>query len=265
MENSIDYLLKEIYLKIPTEILFETFRPAGVTLDSVIKEDVIVDVVLRKCNLYSGKLAKITLRSEYAIKIDVPDISFGPTSGRVYKIPPEVREYRDISHAITLSLPHSYYHNISYNYGTFESSKSMCSVTSQVLGSNLGYENQPVIPIPILLNDNIIKLEPTFNSSVEYVLSCLLKYDSNFTNISPNSLKYLADLCVLATKALIYIKLIIPIENNYLVGGQNLGKFKEIVDSYQDANEKFDEVLEKFRGSTVFDKETFLGFVSLMT
>jgi hypothetical protein len=259
MENSIDYLLKEIYLDIPSEILKETFKSKEKTLDAILKEDVIVDIVLRRCNLYSGKLAKITLKQSYQINLDATKDTFPFRNTYVYKIPLEVREYRDISHTIALSYPMSM-----TIYETIDDVKSICSMKSQILGSNVGHEDIPVMPIPILLKNNMIKLEPSFDLHVEYILSCLLKYDSNFTNISPNSLRYLSNLCVLATKSLIYNRLIIPLGNAYLVGGQELGKFKDIVESYQDSNKEFEEALLKFRGAEVFDKDIMLSMIGLM-
>ena len=216
----------------------------------------------------SSKIASVKAFSlSTGINLPVPaysNISFGPSSNRVFIIPPEAREFRDISHTIGLALPYSYSNNISYNYGSFDDNRSVCSTADKIVGSNLGYENQPIIPVPILLNNNVIRLEPSFSASTEYILSCLLKYDTNFTNLAPNSLRYLSELAVLATQSLIYTRLIIPIENSYLVGGQGIGRFKDIVDSYQDANEKFNEKLLQFRGSQTFDKDTFLGLVSLM-
>lgn len=264
MENSIHYLLKEIYLKIPSEILKETFKPQDKSLDAVIKEDVIVDIVLRRCNLYSGKIAKIQLKSEYFKRLESTGIQFAPSSVFVYVIPPEAREHRDISHTISLAYPFNYLPPMAYNYGVASQPQNVCSTINRVLGSNVGYPDIPVMPVPILLKNNVIKLEPNFETYTEYILACLLKYDSNFTNISPNSLRYLSSLGVLATKSLVYNRLIIPIGNAYLMGGQELGKFKEIVESYQDAEEKFEEALLKFRGSTTFDKDNLLSMVSLM-
>jgi len=264
MENSIEYLCKEIYLNIPLEILNEAFKPNEQSLDAIIKENIIVDIVLRRCNLYSGKLAKIPLKSSYLVKLESSNNSFLANNTYVYKIPLEDREYRDISHVIALSYPIDYLSSISYSYSMVNEQKSICSMKDRILGSNVNYDNIPIIPVPILMKNNMIRLEPNFETNIQFILSCLLKYDSNFTNISPNSLRYLSQLCILATKSFIYNKLIIPLGSAYLVGGQELGRFKEIVESYENANEEFEDKLKKFRAAEVFDKDMMLGMISLM-
>lgn len=265
MENSISYLLKEIYLQIPTEILVEAFKPREKSLDAIIKEEVIVDIVLRRTSLYSGKLCKIVLKSQYMERLELTGNELVSSSVFVYHIPPKEREFRDISHVIALAYPFNQLPITAHNLGIMGQPRTICSTASQMLNSNVGYPETPIVPIPILLRNNVIKLEPNHESHIEYILSCLLKYDSNFTNITPNSLRYLSQLGLLASKALIYNRLIIPIGNAYLVGGSELGQFKNIVESYESANEEFEEALLKFRGAEVFDKETMLGMISLMT
>lgn len=86
-----------------------------------------------------------------------------------------------------------------------------------------------------LIVDELIM--PTPNS----YLRCILSMDATFSTLARPSWKHFGKLCVLATKAHIYNEYIVELDMAEIVAGQELGKFKEIIESYSEANDLYDE------------------------
>jgi len=263
MNGTIIQCLKEIKTRIPSEILNEAFmRKANVqykSLDSILKEEVIVDVVLRKTNLYSGKLKKIELRQDYITELTSPEILGIGLPYPFYVIPPEAREYTDITSVIGVAFPITEYSQSVY---AAQGYNSIQNKTSELLDNT--FSSGTTYPTPFLLDNNTIKLDPPQYISVPWLLTCMLAYDSNFTNISYNMIPSLCKLCVTAAKMIIYNRLKIAIDLAYINTGAEIGAFKDIVDSYSDAADDLEKDLLDFRGAASFDKEQSIAMISLM-
>ena len=98
----------------------------------------------------------------------------------------------------------------------------------------------------------------------DWALVCRLGYDNEFTNLSNSSIIPLSKLILTATKAYIWVNLTIRIDQAVLSGGQDLGQFKSIVDSYQQELERYEEDLKKFSSSTLFDPDVHKYFLRKM-
>lgn len=72
-------------------------------------------------------------------------------------------------------------------------------------------------------------------------LRCILSMDSTFSTLARPSWKHFAKLCTLATKAYIYNELIVELDMAEIVAGHELGKIKEIIEGYSDADELYEE------------------------
>lgn len=72
-------------------------------------------------------------------------------------------------------------------------------------------------------------------------IRCVLANDREFSTLARPAWKQFGKLCVLACKADIYTRFIISIDTAEIIGGHEIGRFKEIVESYSDANEQYDE------------------------
>lgn len=260
MDSAIMYCLKEIYLNIPSEILQETFPVRyGENIDGLIKETIITDIVLRRTSINTGKLKKIPLLNEYEQRVDRPLNSIPVNDPIVYVIPPEAREFKDILSAISCTFSNDY--NL-LNYPNIQEHANL-SMFSKMSHNNEIYNSGIITPIPKIVGSNIIALEPNFSGGGNLIVACLLQFDSNFVNLSLNTVQLLSELAVLATEIYIHNKLIIPINGAYIVGGKELGSFKAIVESYESSNEKFEEKLLKFRGANLFEKENLLSYIGL--
>jgi hypothetical protein len=68
------------------------------------------------------------------------------------------------------------------------------------------------------------------------------------TNITPGGVKQFCKLVILATKAWIYNETVIDLDMGYLYKGMEVGRVREIIDSYADSAELYSEFLEEYRG-----------------
>lgn len=267
MKNVVNTLLRKLYMRIPEEILVEAFEPRKYSrsLDALIKEVIIVDIVLSQCNLYAGKTKKITLLQDF-LKVIKDDTVYSAIPGdySVYAIPPQFREYRPITVVLDIAYPSSLALHSAYPY-SFLSGRSVANGLEEALSS---FTHTPayVTPTPILLDgDNgIIQLSPPMTMHTDWILSCMLAYDKDFTNVGTNMINPLFNLTLYATQAYIYNKLYVKVNQGYLHGGFQLEAMKSLVDNYADAHEKFEEALTKFRGAAMFDKDTLVDTLSLM-
>ena len=76
-------------------------------------------------------------------------------------------------------------------------------------------------------------------------------------------IRQFSELCVYAVQAYIYNEYIIQMDIGELHGGQNLGKFKEIIESYQDADELYRTFLREKMGKifVMNDTESYTRFL----
>jgi hypothetical protein len=266
MHNVIDIILNKVMnFYIPEMILESTFRnERGIlSMKELLKDKIIVGIVLQDCNLYAGKITKIVLKPEYAKDL-VPENTIYHSTGyySMYEIPPEAREYKDIVSVIDIIRPIDYDTPSPECSNGISSFNTLGSLTNDVLNSVSG--TVTVDPTPILLANNIIRIEPPFIAHMDWVLSCLLSYDENFSNITPNMVTPLTNLVVLATKAYIYNKLINDTQLAVIVGGAEFDSFRSIVESYETAHEEYKEALMKFRGAATFDKDILTSMIGMM-
>ena len=79
-----------------------------------------------------------------------------------------------------------------------------------------------------------------------------LEHDENLSAIKPRSISKFKDLIVLACKAYIYNKLSLQLDIGKLHAGHELGRYREIVDSYAEADEQYEELKETKIGKILF-------------
>lgn len=249
--------LRTIYMTIPPQILEAAFRPRDyhVTLDQRIKDAIISGRVLPDCNINAGKIKRIPLQS-CIIEQVLPDPDFNsissPTPGTLYRVPPSARENRDIVGVIDISYLYDYTGVSDTPFGFGANGNSVASLASAVLNSHT-HRNACLTPTPTLLSNNLILINPTNSFISDWCLVCRLGYDEEFTNLANNMVLPLSRLITTATKAYIWVNLSVVIDQAALSGGQEIGKFKEIVDSYRDDLEKYNEELKSFSASALFD------------
>lgn len=269
MKNIVLELIQDLYRKIPNEILREAFfeeLKSTRTLDAILKEKVIIGIVLPNCNLYAGKMKMITLYESYGKRIEDDNLyttAIGGSFG-IYHIPLEVREGRPISAILDVSYP-----TMMSLFGSYPNvgivGRSVTNGFDQML-SSFTHEPAYIAPSGIVLDSDagLIQLSPPASIHVDWMVSCMLSFDNEFSNIGLNMVNPLKRLTELAAKGLIYNRLIIKLNQGYIQGGLQLESIKGIIDSYEGANELFDEALLKFRSSALFIPENLRGMISIM-
>jgi hypothetical protein len=115
-----------------------------------------------------------------------------------------------------------------------------------------------------IIGYNTVVIYAHYRVLTNFGLRVLLENDSNLNNIQPRNYKTISKLCILATKAYIYNKLIIHVNSGYLVSGQELGIFKSLVESYSDANQDYETFITEELRAVLFMNDTtrmnrFLG------
>jgi hypothetical protein len=259
MINGFEQILRKIYLHIPEGILDVAFEPNKwkVTLDQRIMDTVIEAYVLPDCNIYAGATKRIYL-SQCIMEptSPVPGISGVITSNMsaVYRIPPAVREHRNITAVTDLSYPFAY-SRMSDPTDFNDRGNNLYNLAQAAIDSRT-LANEVITPTPVLQTGNVIKLTPMTNFSVDWVMTCRLEYDKEFTNLHHDAVAPLADLGLCMTKCYIYTKLILKINEAELSGGQELGKFKDIIEDYKQEFDRYKDLIDEFRGGAFLDPDT---------
>ena len=252
--NPIAKALDNIKYTIPYDVLKATFtdphtswRNPNLSIDELISSKVIRPRVLMDCNLVGGTTTNISLDGINPEYID--------DHTTVYVIPPERTGGKTI--LSVLSLGYLGYGN---GYGNMMGSlahvapTSMNSVTQATQRISDSYSAMPPVANAQveLVGHNVIMVREQNRISSVYYVRCILTNNDNMSNISPRSILQFAKLCELAVKSYIYNTMIIKIDQAYLMGGQELGAFKNIVESYADAEELYNTHLREVWQATAF-------------
>lgn len=266
MIGAVRHMLTNIYNQIPEEILDLAFERHGQrkSLDEAIIENIIEGRLVVDCSAMSGQFKEIALdpkwaSASYIDQINAPNVTIPYV---VYKIPPEAREHRSLVDVLEITLPYGSMSSIAMMGGAFRNCGSMGinagSFADQALNGLTGNEDL-LLPTPILLDGSHVKLTPMeygIMQSYTLILKCRLEYDKDFTNMPTDAVVQLSQLGVLATKAYIYNKLVVKLDMGYIRSGQEIGRIREIIDSYQDAQEKYDVQIQSFHGAMDLDPNT---------
>jgi hypothetical protein len=234
--NPITYSLQQLRYQIPKEILEKVFLSnlnyrtiQATTLDTRIRQEVIESRVLVDCNLAGGTETHIPLS-------DLPKEFIDPFTA-IYRIPKTMTQGRTITRALS----------VSFGEGAIMGASNIAPTQGNALLDAAAGVLNSALPIPIvstaqvqLIGENTVMIADNMALPVNIFLRCWLENDENFNHIQPTSYKNFAKLVELATKAYIYINAQIPMDKAFIHAGSELGRFKDIIDGYADANEQYD-------------------------
>jgi hypothetical protein len=96
-----------------------------------------------------------------------------------------------------------------------------------------------------LIGYNTVLIRDQLRVTNSYQLRCVVANDEHMSNMQPRTYLAFGKLCELAIKSYIYNNMIIAMDQAYLSGGQELGQFKAIVESYSDAEEQYGTYLNE--------------------
>ena len=222
----ITYALNHVRKVIPRQILDKTFlsnwqynNTFPISLDQRIREDVINNRVMVDCN---------------------PDAWTW-----IYRIPKSLTQGRSIVAALS----------VSFGEGAVVGATNLIPVRGNSLQDAAAGLLNSSNPIPMiatakthLIGDNVVLISDTMALPTTFFLRCWIENDSEMTNLNPRSYRAFAKLTELAVKSFIYNEMVIKMDMGEIFGGVQLGRFKEIIDSYSDAEEMYMTHLNEVMG-----------------
>lgn len=239
--NPISKTTSDMWRKIPHEILKAVFAPTynqwrtvPVNVDDQIVSTVIRPRVLVDCNLVGGQ--------EVWIRLDGIRYERTPEMMSVIYVPKDKTNGRPISQVLHLG----YVDYLAVNQQNANGMFDPCSVTpltTAVQAMHASYDVTGLIGTSRLelIGENVVLVKDPSMSPTNGVLRCILANDENMNNLSIRSYPAFTRLCELAVKSHVYNKLVIELDSGRIQGGFELGMFKQIVDSYADAEEQYEE------------------------
>ncbi len=239
--NPIQSIIQDIKFHIPHEILMAAFyrREFGqnltpINIDDVIRETVIENKVRKDCDLVGG--------TEILIPISDLQMDQWDAYRYVFRVPRERTNGRNITRLVGVVLG-NYMYAGSYNYGALGGAVSQpLSLSSSAVASLSAIPYTATTDIQ-LIGPNTVLISDVVNTTTNLHLRCFVENDADFSNLRPTVIHRFSEMCLLAVKAFIYNQLKIRIDMGELVGGMNLGAFKEIVDEYRDAGQLYQDFL----------------------
>jgi hypothetical protein len=254
--------IDEVKFRIPRAILEAVFikraqhwRLTPASLDEHILNEVVRPRVLVDCNLVGG--------TEVFIPLDGVPLERGNDYTTVYRIPKDKTQGRSIMSVlnITFSDPTKV-----SSYGVAAGAhNSIMMQAGQAVMDAMG--SMPVTSTAYvqLIGENVVMVRDTVVLPANIYLRCLLENDENMSHLQLKSYRDFSKLVEYAVKAYIYNEYVIPMDMGELYGGQALGRFKEIIDSYADAEELYQNfITEKWQKiSLMNDREQWTRFLRL--
>ena len=258
MISAIDAALQQINFAINPRILNLAFSSnSNESLDSLLKS-FIAEQILPRCNLKGGKMVPITLRSEWAIPIH------NEAGLSLFEIPYEYRDGREIIGVGEVNYRPTNV-NGSVNVAAYGDSyggpvqeltghyQNSIYPAMQMLRSKIGADMGTGAPIAEAMAGNMVKLHPSNAAFVPWTVYCRLAYDSELTNLNSGAIDNFAKLTVVGLKLFCHNRIIYNLDAGQIEFGTPLESIRETVARWGDLHDEFEELLNKFSGSTVLD------------
>ena len=256
--NPIVKAISDLSYKIPIQILQLAFQRdewnqynPNVSLDEQIRIKVVNPRVLFDCNMVGGQQVLVSLAGLQPISSTQNMV--------IYQIPLERTGNRTIVSVLSVSFaPFDSVFDTAGGLSPFASafsSNSLANATQRIADAS---SLMPVVSnaqVELVGHNTVVIHENRITSS--YYLRCLVENEENLNNIHPRSIYNLSKLVELAVKSYIYNKLIIRIDQAYIQGGQEIGRVKEVVDSYADSEEMYQtQLTEVWAKVSIFNDNT---------
>lgn len=240
--NPISKAIYEARNTIPDEILQALFTDRGrhfraspETISEHIKAMVIRPRVMVDCDIVGG--------TEVLIRLEGYQTSRPDDFTSIFRIPKSVTQNRSI-----LSVM-----NVTFNDPTgiaYYGMATGCQSTQMMATAQGLLDSAGTIPVTStaqvqLIGENVVMVRDTTILPANAFLRCLLASDENMSHLQLRTLRQFSQLCKYAIKAYIYNSLVIKVDTAELHGGFQLGRFREVLDSYSDAEELYQTYLRE--------------------
>lgn len=239
--GAIQKAIQEAKFAIPHEILQEIFvkrefgqTPLPVSMDTMIREKVIDARVMVDCRLLGGTQVEIPLNS-------VTPEYLEPYKN-IYRIPKSLTQNRTISRVLSVTIGQSTMMNTSY-MGV----EGYSQILEAAQGLMAAQQGIPIVSSASirLIAENTVLVSDYLSLPRAAYLRCYLEADDEYSQLNDMTYPHFCNLVELAVKAYIYNRGKIRVGMGQLVGGMELGVFREIIDSYADANQMYKDFIKE--------------------
>lgn len=244
--------LTDLRFRVPPQILNAIFlnqnqdwTRAPVSLDEAIMSKVIRPRVMMDCDIVGGTDVLIDISNLPSERMDV--------TSWVMRVPKTLTQNRSIIsvQGITTVRPD----NRAFMTTPMANTGAMMMAGNALLQTNM-------IPPAIfnhrldLIGENVILISETSYLQPNMYLHCMLGSDEQLSHIKMRYWIKFSRLVELAVKSFIYNEYIVEMDMFELRGGQAMGRFKEIIDSWNDSEQEYQLFLaEKWKKSSMQNDE----------
>jgi len=254
--SPIGIAVSDLKFRIPPRILEAVFlkydahwRVAPQSIDEAIMAAVIRPRVLVMCNLIGG--------TEDIIPVaDATHQRFNDYTS-VYRWPKDKTQGRSIVSALNITFADPVRAN-SFGMGSMCGSSTLMQAGQAVMNSHAAIPITSTAKIQ-LVGENTVMVRDNIVLPSNVFIRVILANDSELSHLQIRSARPFMRLCELAVKSYIYNEYILEMDVAELKAGQALGRFKEVIDTYADTEELFQEFMTQKMQKIFFmnDGETY--------
>lgn len=242
--------LQRVLREVPREILNQAFSAKrydptrqdryfdnvdAISLDEKIREIVIEGRVAIDVNLVGGTEVLLPMAQAEREYVDSWNI--------IYRFPPSVLGNRKIStvHEVIYGLTQGLAGSTATGFDS--RSSGMLKEVRNIIRATNGVAMMGTAYVQ-LLNHNTILVNDSNQVMGDAAVRCTVSHEPNFNDIKQPYYRDFAEMVVLAVKAHVYNTLIIDLDEGLIRSGATLGRVREIIDSYADANTMYNEFVD---------------------
>lgn len=254
--SAVDNAISDVLFVIPNELLRAAFmgdqvvyRQVGLrtvlntTLNDAIRAKIIDAKVSRDCNNVGGEEVIIPLRN---VEFWKPD-----NFTTVFRLNKAMLQGRSIQAVLAAmyGYPDALYGTPGTGIGAYSNPNMMNASPGAIVNAQQGlltsYGPAPEVQLAniALVAPNTIAIYETQIITNQLTLRCRVTNDPELNNIPSGAWTKFSKLVMYAVQAFIYKELWIKIDQGQIMGGVELGTFKELVGNWSDAAQNYDDYL----------------------
>ena len=269
----IDHIIKHIMLAIPRDILVVGFTEIDakrnprvridqiITLEDKIRSQIIDNILIDDLNIYTGTETVVRL-DKCSIMLINPDELITTRREFIVDVPFEFTNYKKITRAVSLVT------GLQLNSSGSLSSYQYSEPSPLIAAANNLFNANTRAPIAVsatlrVIGNNMIHAVGDIMSYISNgALSVVIENENNLQNFDQRMMLTIANIAILATKAYIYNKLIVYIDQGALYKGHELGVIKDKISEYSDAYTMYQEAIKKTPKLHIFNnREVYKNYI----
>jgi hypothetical protein len=248
-------VIRKLTNTIPTQLLYEAFTydyHSGpyrqlkmnnyLPLTTHIEDDVWLGMVYHDINSRAGQSMEVDLGG--LTPKPYVHTRLGNLTGMVFHVPSERRDNRNI---ISVRQGSNNIYNLGGNlFSGASQSTLMEGLLGKMLDHTAGMPGMTLAPTVAYLGGNNILVYGNYVNYYSLRIRCEIENDVDLLNFQRSTSNDLYLLMEQATKMMIFQRLALPVDQAKMVGGFEIGRFREILDGYSDADKLYQEQLEEW-------------------